>query len=88
MSAAEVAEAGWNGLLAGRSSVVPGWARGSVSRVRFIPWRTVARVAAVKPPGAVPGAPSAVPEPPAGTRTSEHPRNPAHTLVGSAPALG
>lgn len=55
MSAAEVAEAGWNGLLAGRSSVVPGLGtRVGLQSLRFIPWRTVARAAAVKPQTAAP----------------------------------
>jgi len=63
MSAAEVAEAGWNGLLAGRSSVVPGLGtRVGVQSLRFIPWRTVARAAAVKPPGAVLTPPDGVPD--------------------------
>jgi hypothetical protein len=54
MSAAEVAEAGWNGLLAGRSNVVPGLGtRVGVQSLRFISWRTVARAAAVKPPAAM-----------------------------------
>lgn len=55
MSAAEVAEAGWHGLLAGRSSVVPGLGtRVGLQSLRFLPWRTVARAAAVKPQAAVP----------------------------------
>ena len=45
--AAEVAEAGWAGLMAGRAEVVPDvGTRIGLQALRFLPWRLVARTAA------------------------------------------
>ncbi len=50
MTAADVAEAGWEGLRAGRSTVVPGMTtRIGLQTLRFIPWQTIARATAEKP---------------------------------------
>jgi uncharacterized protein len=50
MTAADVAEAGWEGLRAGRPTVVPGMTtRIGLQTLRFIPWQTIARATAEKP---------------------------------------